>query len=120
MSKKNILFLLFISFYTCCNVNLWDVKTVYHIKNDTKEAMHISWQSGGGQANVLTGRKGALVLGPLESKTIETVNRDCLDNITVTSDVTSQTTSLVNVCKLQIAIGYQGDLKGKKLTLFVE
>ncbi len=68
MNKKNILLLLFISLYTCCNVNLWDVKTVYSIENSTQEAMSISWQSGGGQADVLTGRRGELFLGPLNRK----------------------------------------------------
>ncbi len=99
------------------NEGLWNQFTYYTVINTTQEIMEVSWQSGGGIKNTLTGKGGSFTLPALGKQKMATNNDDCLDTIVVKALTTAQTASLSSVCHTTIKIRYTGDIKKQKLIL---
>lgn len=118
MKKIYYLIALFIFFNTqFASEGLWNQFTYYTIINTTQEIMEVSWKSGGGIENTLTGKGGSFTLPALGKQTIATNNDDCLDIIVVKGVTTAQTASLKTVCNTTIKIRYTGDIKKQKLVI---
>ena len=111
--KKILLFFGILPLYAA--VNLWDEETIYRFENTTDEIMDVTWQSGGGKADTLSGRKGTFTLGPLNSHDIRTTGADCIDQATITGATTGQKVLLHNICKQKIKVMYEGVLPHQQL-----
>lgn len=113
--KKRMLFLSIVPVYAA--VNLWDEETTYRFKNETDEIMYVAWQSGGGKADTLSGRKGSFTLGALSSNDIQTTGTDCIDEVIITAATSAQKVVTYKICKQKIDIVYHDSVAEKKLAV---
>ena len=102
------------------NEGLWNQFTYYTVINTTQEIMEVSWQSGSGIENTLTGKGGSFTLPAFGNQIITTANEDCLDMIAVKGATSAQTAALHPVCNKEIKIRYVGDAKNQKLVIDIK
>ncbi len=126
MIKKIIYSIIFMSFLMSAGeptIDFFSQKKVYTIINNTQDPLDGDWQTGSGDSNVQTGRKGSFHLSPNTSTTnryqIVASGTDCIDWIIIKSASSGATVKGSGICKDTITIEYQGDLKNQKLVLKV-